>query len=112
MAVTHKSVGNLTATASQQDILAADTTNGTFVVSVDTSAMVAGDIMELRIFQKINNNTERLADYAVYAGVQSTFIKRSLPVPSFGSATDTIRVTLVQTVGTGRIYPYRVVSVG
>lgn len=112
MAVTSVAVGNLLATSSQQDILPASTTNGTFVATVDTSAMVAGDIMELRIFQKVNNNTERLADYAVFSGAQATFIKRSIPVPSFGASTDTIRITLVQTAGTNRTYPHRTVTVG
>lgn len=112
MAVTSVAAGNLLATGSQQDILAANTTAGVFVVIVDTNPMVAGDIMELRIFNKVNNNTERLAYYAVYAHVQAQPIKFSVPVPSFGTATDTIRVSLVQTAGTFRTFPYRVVTVG
>jgi hypothetical protein len=97
-----------TATINTEHVLITDTTNKNYVLVVDTAAMVALDVTELRIYTKcLAGGTSRVAYYAVYAQPQAHPIKYSVPVP----ANIEIKCTLKQTEGTGRAYPWALLSV-
>jgi len=107
MSWTLSSSGTQTATINTEHTLATLTTNGTFVLEVDTSAMVSGDVLELRAYGKtLTAGTERTRYTATYVGVQSDALKDSLPIPSDIST----KFTLKQTAGTGRAFPWKVLS--
>lgn len=94
-----------------EQTLVTDTTNKTYVLVVDTAAMVAtagtADEVELRIFTiALSGGTERLAYFAVFTGPQATPIKYSVPVP----ADISFRATLKQTVGATHAYPWKVLA--
>ena len=88
-----------TATIDTEHTLDTETSAGIYVLVVDASNMVAGDIVTLRIKTKYaSGGTSRLAFSATYAHVQAEPNKYSPPIP-----VDTeIICTLEQTDGTGR----------
>lgn len=107
MAVTVEASGTQTATINTEHTLSSPTAAKVFALSVDTNAMVNGDVLELRVNRKVlSGGTERLVFYAVFSNVQSEPIKCSVPVVApFGAS-----FTLKQTAGTGRAFPWSVES--
>lgn len=108
MTVSSNQSGSQTATISTEHQLGtAITTAGTYVLVVDTNAMVNGDILELRAKTKVKSgSTSRLAYYACYSHVQGEPNKYSIPVP-----VDTeVLFTLTQTAGTGRSYDWNILG--
>jgi len=100
--------GTQTATITTEHTLATDTTNKVYVLKVDLAAMVNGDILELRLYSKIlTGGTERLAYVAVYAHAQGVPAVYSPPLPEDISC----KATLKQTAGTGRAFPWALLSV-
>jgi hypothetical protein len=82
-----------------------DTTNGTYVVGVDLSAMLAGDTIEFRAYTKNGDTgggtTERIAS----AVVSKTGAQTQLNIPDlFGAipAPYSFKFTIKQTAGTAR----------
>lgn len=107
MAIASESNGTQTATISTEHSLATPTTNKTRVLSVDLSAMVAGDVTVLKIKAKVlTGGTIRTVYTATYTGAQSDPVVYSVPVPSLFGAT----FTLTQTAGTGRAYDWSVLT--
>jgi hypothetical protein len=103
--------GTQTAVIGTEHTLATDTTNKTYVLAVDCGALVGGatpDIVELRIYTiNLSAGTERLAYYAHAVGGQQTeLIKYSPPVPARISC----KATLKQVQGTGRAFPWDLMS--
>lgn len=99
--------GTQTATISTEHDLATDTANHTYVLGVDTAALTAGDLVELRLYTKIlSGGTERLAYVASYQHAQGEPAKYSVPVP----ANIHLRATLKQTAGTGRAFPWALLA--
>lgn len=97
-----------TATINTEHTLYEATANYNFVLVVDTSNMVNSDVTELKIYTKaLSGGTAAIAYYAVYAHAQAQPIKYSVPVP----ANIYFKATLKQTEGTGRAYPFAVLSV-
>jgi hypothetical protein len=98
----------LTATAGgTEDDLATDTAGHTYVLKVDTAAMVLGDVIELRLYDKcLSGGTERLAYVVVYQHVQGDPMKLSPPLP----ADIHIRATLKQISGSARTFPWKLLS--
>jgi hypothetical protein len=96
-----------TATLTTEHTLVTDTTGKTYVLCVDTAALVNGETLELRIYTKtLSGGTERLAYMATYVNVQQEPIKYSVPVP----ADISFKATLEQNGGTGRAFPWSVLS--
>jgi hypothetical protein len=101
------SSGTQTATLTTEHDLATDTANHVYVLAVDTAAMVNGETLELRMYTKVlTGGTERLAYVAIYQHAQGEPAKYSPPVP----ADISLRATLKQTGGTGRAYPWKLLS--
>lgn len=97
-----------TASMSKQiQLAAADTTNKTYVLVVDSTNMAIGDILELRVFTKcLTGGTEQLAYAVTYQGAQTEMMKYSPPVP----ADISFRATLAQPAGTARAFPWKILS--
>ena len=115
MAVTAQSSGTLTATGGGvEDTLVDVAVAGTFTLHVDTVNMVAGDVLELRIYQIIlTGGTRRVAYYTRYDSVQPTddVIKISVPISNELTDAGSLRFTLTQSgAGTDKAFPWKVLK--
>lgn len=111
MPVTTQGSGTQAATISTEHTLLDIAIAGTFVFEIDPAAMAAGDILELRIYKKIlSGGTLRVAYPMRYDGAQPAdeMIKCSVPFSNDLVEAASCRVTLKQTAGTGRSYPWKV----
>ncbi|MER7131240.1 hypothetical protein [Streptosporangium saharense] len=111
MALTITASGTQAATVGTEHTLTTLTGGKNYTLHVDTAAMTHGsgtaDELELRIKANVlSGGTERIVYYALFAGTQDIPIKISLPVPVPQTAT----VTLKQTAGTGRSYPWAITT--
>jgi len=107
MALAIVSSGTQVATITTEHTLDTDTTGKTYVLVVDTGAMVNGDTLELRLKTKVlSGGTSRLAYMATFENIQAEPQKYSVPVP----ANIEIVATLKQTAGTGRSFPWSLLS--
>lgn len=104
---TSKASGTQAATVTTEHTLTTVAGAGTFVIYVDTNAMVNGDVLELRVKTKVTSGgTTRGFLLATYANVQDQPIVASIPVASINECV----FTLKQTVGTSRSFPWEVVE--
>lgn len=111
MAVTDGGSGSQTATLTTEHTLVDINTAGVYVLVVDTVNMVAGDILELRVYQIVlTGGTRREVLYGRFEGAQIEKIKKSVPVSNDLTDSGALRFTLLQTVGTGRVYPWKVLK--
>jgi hypothetical protein len=112
MAVTEKVSGSQTATISAEHTLSTITDAGIYVLRVDMNALVSGDVVELRIYTKARNSTdtERLIHGpAVYGPIPpDQKLQDSVPI----MATGDFKATLLQSAGTGRAFPWVILSSG
>jgi hypothetical protein len=108
MAIAELYSGSQTATINTEHTLNSptpNTTDGVFQVFVDCNAMVAGDVLELRIKEKCRSgDTIRQVFLSTLAGVQSDplWVSPSLILMHGWD------VTLKQTAGTGRAFPWSI----
>jgi hypothetical protein len=108
MAISEAYTGSQTATISTEHTLntsTPETTDGIYQLFIDTSAMVAADVTEIRIKEKARTgDTQRQIMVATLAGAQSD--------PLWVSPTFVLMngwdMTLKQTAGTGRAYPWSI----
>lgn len=102
MAVSEKTGGTQTAVIATEHTLATIAAAGTYQLGVNTSNLVDGDTVELRVKVKLRSgNTLRQVFKAVYTNNQGDDeIKISPPVP----APFEFVATLKQTAGTGRAF--------
>lgn len=115
MAVTAHASGTQTATINTEHTLDDVAVAGVFVLEVDTNAMLSGDVLELRLYAiTLTGGTRRVAYYDLYSGAQPADdkIKISVPIPNELTDAGSIRATLKQTAGTGRAFPWKVLSLG
>ena len=97
--------GTQTAVVGTEHTLDSPTTGKTRVLLVDVAAQVAGDIVELRFFGPVlAAGTSRLILMTTFSGVVDAAHTQSLPIimPHGGT------VTLKQTAGTARAYPWTI----
>jgi hypothetical protein len=95
-------------TITSETILATDTNNGTFVLEVDTSNMVNGDLLEIRIYTiTLSAGALVQAWKGTYQNVQINNHKISPPIASDQS----IKCTLNQQAGTGRTYAWKMLRI-
>lgn len=107
MTVTSDSSGSQTATLDTEHTLATiSNAAGVYSLWVDLSAMLGGtspDITRIKVYSNARTtDTERLVDIYQFKGVQGRPLMRSL---IFETPHD-LKVTLEQTDGTGRAYPW------
>lgn len=80
-------------------------------LSVDTSAMLAGDSLELRVYKMaLTGGTRRVVWFGRYTGAQPTseVMKVARRISTALSDSGALRFTLLQVAGTGRAYPWTV----
>lgn len=90
-----------------------NSTSGTYTLHVDMSNMVAGDVLELRIYQKLHvSGTLRVAYYAVFTNAQpvDNNCQISVPISTDSFADTALRFALRQTWGAPRVYAWKVLS--
>ncbi|HEY6021436.1 MAG TPA: hypothetical protein VIY48_16475 [Candidatus Paceibacterota bacterium] len=112
--ITVFSSGTQAAVIGTEHFLADVNTEGKFTGIVDVSAMVDGDVLELRAYQMtLTTGTPRVIDLIILYGAQPT----DQLILEFGSnlkneLTDaqSLRYSLKQTKGTGRSYPWKVID--
>lgn len=115
MAVTAQASGTQTATIGTEHTLTDVNTSGTFTLHVDTNAMIAGDSLELRVYQMVlTASTRRVAYFQNYFDAQSADDKIKITIPISNELTDTgaLRFSLKQVTGTGRSFPWKVLRYG
>ena len=104
---TSQSEGSQTATLDTEHTLATVTTAGTYVLSVDLSNLALGDKVTLRAKAKVRSTgTTRTVFTGTYAHVQENPVAMSIPIPAVSECV----FTLEQTDGTGRAFPWEVIS--
>lgn len=104
---TSEASGAQVATVTTEHTLATIATDGTFVLYVDTSVMVLGDELELRVKVKVKSDgTTREFLVATYVNVQGQPVKASIPVASINECV----FTLKQTVGTSRTFNWEIIK--
>ena len=102
---TSNSEGSQTAVITTEHTLATITTSGTFLLGVDTNALVLGDEVELRVKLMVRaTGTTRQVYKATYIHNQDDLVKLSIPVAS----TNEVVFTLKQVAGTGRAFPWEI----
>jgi len=108
MAIAEHTSGSQTATISTEHTLngtTPETTDGVFQLVVDTAAMLKGDILRLRIKEKARaGDTQRLVWRMEFQGVQDEPLAVS-PAIILLHGWD---MTLQQTAGTGRAFPWSI----
>ena len=104
---TSKASGTQTAVITTEHTLSTITDAGTYVLYVDTNAMVLGDELELRVKTKVTSGgTTREFLIATYSQPQGQPVKASIPVASINECV----FTLKQTVGTGRAFDWEIIE--
>jgi hypothetical protein len=100
--------GSQTAVISTEHTLSTQTNPGIYVLVVDCNALVAGDVVEIRFKTKYaSGGTERQARVYTLANVQEdvNFYSDAVPIDA------SVKVTLKQTAGTGRVFPWNLLRV-
>jgi hypothetical protein len=113
MAVAAAGNGTQTAVIGTEHTLLDTSAGGVYTFEVDPAAMAAGDSLELRIYKMVlTAGTRRCCYYARYDGVQvaDDMLKVSVPVATELTDSGAIRFTLKQIAGTGRAFPWKVLS--
>ena len=86
---------------------------GTYTLHIDTNAMAAGDVLELRIYQMVlTAGTRRVAYLGRWDGVQPTddLIKVSVPISNELTDSGALRFEINQSKGTARAFPWKVLG--
>jgi hypothetical protein len=113
MAVTAQASGTQTATVTTEHQLADVNVAGVFTFHVDTNAMAANDVLELRVYQmELTSGASRVLFMQQYYGVQlaDDLQKVSLPIGNDLTDSTSLRFSLKQTFGTGRAFPWKVLK--
>lgn len=108
MAISEHATGSQTATISTEHTLNSttpETTDGVFQLFIDTANMVAADVLEIRIKEKCRTgDTIRQVLLSTLAGAQSDplWVSPSLILMNGWD------MTIKQTAGTGRAFPWSI----
>lgn len=99
--------GTQTATITTEHALATSTVNGTFIFETDLTNLALGDTVELRIKGiTLSGGAAGQMWKATFNGPQTNVRVQSMAIASDIS----LNITLKQTVGTGRAFPWKLLS--
>jgi hypothetical protein len=96
-----------------ENFLSSPNAAGTYILIIDTVNMVAGDILEIRIYKMtVTGGTTRVVYIMTYYGAQPTddLIKTSVPVGNDLTDVNAVRFSIKQTFGTARNFPWTVLQ--
>jgi hypothetical protein len=113
VAVTEQAKGTHTGGVASETTLATAAVAGTFTFHVDMTTFVAGDVLILRVYQKIlTGGTQRVAYAQRYSGVQppDDLIKISLPISNELVEANALVFTLHRTHGAAASLPWKVLK--
>lgn len=113
MAVTAHASGTQTAVIGTEHFLTSPAVAGTFTLHVDTANLSGTDVLELRVYQIVlTGGSSRVAYFTRYDSDQavSDAIKISVPISNELTDTNSLRFSLLQTAGTGRAFPWKVLK--
>lgn len=105
--------GTTTPTVGTESFSSSPAVAGAFSYHVDTVNMVAGDVLELRVYRIVlTGGTTRVLYMARFAGAQPTddLIKDSQIVGNNLTDANSLRFSLTQTFGTARAFPWKVLQ--
>lgn len=86
---------------------------GVYTFHVDTVNMVAGDVLEIRVYQMVlTSGTSRVVYVTSYSGAQPTddLIKVSVPIGNDLTDSTALRFSIKQTFGTARAFPQKILA--
>lgn len=108
MTVSVSASGSLTANGTEQQ-LATGTTAGTYELVVDRSNMADGDTLVLNIYDQVTSSSSLvLARSVSFNNAQTEIVTKSIPF----TCTHQYKVTLQQTAGTNRVWPWELRLLG
>lgn len=115
MAVTAFATGTLSTTGSStEDFLSSPNAAGVFSLHADLNDMAAGDVIEVRVYQKVlTGGTARVALYTRREGVQPSEDKIliSVPISNDLAESNALRFSITQIAGSAGIsIPWKVIS--
>ena len=113
MALTAFDKNTQTASIGTEHFVADVNAAGVYTFHVDLSGMLAGDYLELRIYQMVlTGGTARVAYLYAFQGVQPAdgYIAISVPVSNELTDSQSLRFSLKQTLGTGRDFAWKVLK--
>ncbi len=100
--------GTTTALTTTELTLATDTTNGTYILEVDTSNLALGDLFEIRVYTaSATAGTTAQLWKGCYQHPQTNNHKASPPVASDAS----IKCTVTQSTGVGRTFAWKLLRI-
>lgn len=105
--------GTQTATIGTEHFISDVNQAGVYTLHLDLNAMVAGDFLEVRVYQMLlTGGTPRVAYFETFQGVQPGDGLVAISVPIGNELTDStaLRFSIKQTLGTGRAYPWKVLK--
>lgn len=105
--------GTQTAVIGTEHQLADTAVAGVYSFHVDKNAMVAGDVLELRVYQMVlTGGTSRVVYEQTFYGAQASDDQIAISAPIGNELTDAtaLRFSLKQTFGTGRAFPWKVLK--
>lgn len=108
MAWTSSASGSQTAVIGTEHSLATPTAIGTYVAHIDTVNMVNGDLLELRVYKKVDGTNYRQVWKGTYQHIQINLDKQTPPIEIGSLSGDQLKFTLKQTAGTGRVFPWNI----
>lgn len=109
--------GTQTATVTTEHTLADTSAAGTYILYVDLTGMLAGDITELRMYVKVLTGDTAgtlCIYYQSFAGAQAADggeVAASPPITTALTGSGAVRATLKQTKGTSRNYNWSLVQI-
>jgi hypothetical protein len=110
MANSSESNGSQTCTIGTEHTLAAPSTEGNRQLKLDLINLASQDILEVRVYEKVDGTNLRVASVYAFQGAQPTdgMIANSI----ISSTHDGCEFRIRQTHGTGRVIPWRVLKLG
>jgi hypothetical protein len=108
-----KSTGTQVAVISTEHTLIDTADPGTYVLTVDCNAMIAGDTLQLRTYTKaLSGGTYRQDSFLTFSGDQddTTLLLSTIKVTDPRPAVFGFKATLRQSAGTGRSFPWGIVA--
>ena len=113
MATTAAASGSQALTVTTEHFVADIAAAGVYTFHVDTQPFVAGDVVELRVYQMVlTSGTSRVLFFAAYYGAQlaDDYIKVSVPIGNELTDATALRFSIKQTFGTSRTVPFKVLK--